>query len=100
MNLSMLQFKGPQIQISNFFYISECRTDEILHYTAFHLGLHYFPKYWLSRMNRVNMLGPICYAQIPSSFKIQTPSGARIAQSVACLALISYIPLPHKFDSH
>ena len=57
MDLSILYFKGPQVQISKFysisvpedcFYLSKLNSaeiDEMLHYAAFHLGLHCLPKY-------------------------------------------------------
>ena len=55
MELSILYFKGPQVEISNFLYlyvpkdcliIANCADpDEMLHYAAFHLDLHCLPKY-------------------------------------------------------
>ena len=56
MGLCIIHFKGSQVEISKKKYVFQSLTivfilaksagpDEMLHFAAFHLGLHYLPKY-------------------------------------------------------
>ena len=58
MKLPILYFKGSQVELSElkcisvikmyfFIFANTADTDEMLLYAAYHLGLHYIPKYTL-----------------------------------------------------
>ena len=45
MRLPIVRFKGSQVEISLLILANSADPDEMQHYAAFHLGLHFLSKY-------------------------------------------------------